>query len=156
MYRIEPMSIADFEEVTRLWQNTEGVGLNEADSRENLNRFLQRNPGMSFVARQGNEIVGAVLCGQDGRRGYLHHLAVATAHRNKGLGKRLIEAACSEVARANITRCNIYLFAENEKGAQFWARHGWTKRDDMVVMQKPLTEAAAQQIQLRASEHRRT
>src|SRR2546429_281611 len=155
MYRIEPMSIDDFEEVTRLWQNTEGVGLNEADSKENITRFLERNPGMSFVAREGKEIVGAVLCGNDGRRGYLHHLAVATAHRNKGIAKRLTAAACAEVARANITRCNIYIFAENDSGAKFWERQGWTKRDDMMVMQKALTNDAAEQIQLRA-EHRRT
>ncbi|MEX0586364.1 MAG: hypothetical protein WD176_06955, partial [Pirellulales bacterium] len=75
-YAISPMLATDYDEVVALWEATEGVGLNESDSRENIARFLARNPGLSMVARVGGQIGGAVLCGHDGRRGYLHHLAV--------------------------------------------------------------------------------
>ena len=80
---IRTLRIADYEAVLRLWQDTEGVGLNESDDRCHVRIYLRRNPGMSFVAQHGGEIVGAVLCGHDGRRGYLHHLAVAKAHRKR-------------------------------------------------------------------------
>src|SRR2546421_4865159 len=100
------MTIDDFDEVHRLWGKTEGVGLNESDSRPNVASYLERNSGMSFVARHGTKLVGAVLCGHDGRRGYLHHLAVAKKHRRKGLGKKLVAACFAQLARSGILKCN--------------------------------------------------
>jgi ribosomal protein S18 acetylase RimI-like enzyme len=98
--------------------------------------YLERNPGMSFVARHGTEPVGAVLCGHDGRRGYLHHLAVAPPHRKHGLGRRLVAACLAELKRLRIRKCNIFLFADNAAGGRFWRRRGWVKRADLLVMQK--------------------
>ena len=91
------MTLADYEEVLRLWQNTEGVGLNESDTRPAIASYLKRNRGMSFVAREGKQIVGAVLCGHDGRRGTLYHLAIAPTHRRAGLGTKLVERLCGGV-----------------------------------------------------------
>src|SRR6516164_621735 len=102
---ILPMMLADFEQVIDLWQNTEGVGMNESDSRPNIESYLKRNPGMSFVARNGEQLVGAVLCGHDGRRGYLHHLAVARSHRGRKIGKQLVEACLSRLAADGILKC---------------------------------------------------
>jgi len=135
-YRIEPMSVDDYDEVVRLWQETEGVGLNESDSRSNIEQYLARNPGMSFVARNAAGLVGAVLCGHDGRRGYLHHLAVTRLHRKKGLGRKLVAACLAELKRLRIQKCNIFLFADNAAGGRFWKRRGWLKRPDLTVMQK--------------------
>src|SRR3954466_2284778 len=98
-YQIEPMSIGDFDEVPRLWENTEGVGLNESDTRKALSLYLDRNPGMSLVARHGREIIASVLCGHDGRRGFLYHLAIAGTHRKKGLGRRLVEMCLDKLAQ---------------------------------------------------------
>src|SRR4051794_22832362 len=107
-YSIAPMSISDFDEVQRLWQSAKGVGPNESDSPANLAIFLDRNPGMSFVARNGMDLVGAVLCGHDGRRGSLNHLAVASPHRRKGIGRKLVAACFSELAKCGILKCNIF------------------------------------------------
>ena len=128
------MTPADFDPVSQLWQTTEGIGLNESDSRENLVRFLQRNPGLSRVARDG-----AVLCGHDGRRGYLHHLAVAQSHRKLGLGKKLVAECLADLARLEIPKCNIFLFADNVTGGAFWQHNGWAKRADLQVLQTPCT-----------------
>ena len=133
------LTLADYEAVRRLWQDTEGVGLNESDSRENIALFLARNPSLSRVAVCADEIVGAVLCGHDGRRGYLHHLAVAKAHRKLGLGRQLVESCLADLARQGISKCNIFLFADNVVGEAFWRHNGWTKRCDLQVMQKSLT-----------------
>jgi ribosomal protein S18 acetylase RimI-like enzyme len=135
-YTIETLDLADFAEVTRLWRKTEGVGLNEADKRPKLAIYLKRNPGMSFVARQGGRIVGAVLCGHDGRRGYLQHLAVARAHRGRGIARRLVQACLRRLASDGITRCNIYLFVDNSAGELFWKHNGWAERSDLRVMQR--------------------
>src|SRR4051794_22337560 len=96
---IRPMKLTDYDQVLRLWQNSEGVGLNESDTRLAIALYLKRNRGMSFVARDGKFLVGAVLCGHDGRRGYLHHLAVAPTHRRKGLGTKLVERCLAELQR---------------------------------------------------------
>jgi putative acetyltransferase len=132
------MSIADYEAVLRLWRETEGVGLNESDTRDRVAAFLARNPGLSRVALRGDSIVGAVLCGHDGRRGYLHHLAVAQSQRKLGLGKALVEACLADLARRDISKCNIFLFADNADGEAFWKHNGWAKRLDLQVLQKPL------------------
>lgn len=132
------MTIADYDTALRLWQGTEGVGLNESDTRENIARYLERNPGLSRVVAEGSEIVGAVLCGHDGRRGYLHHLAVAKAHRKQGLGRQLVEAGLAGLARQDIPKCNIFLFVGNAAGEAFWKLNGWNKRADLQVMQTTL------------------
>jgi ribosomal protein S18 acetylase RimI-like enzyme len=137
-YAFRALTIADHDAVLQLWQETEGVGLNESDSRENIAIFLERNPGMCRVAVVGEKIVGAVLCGHDGRRGYLHHLAVATAHRKLGLGRQLVEACLADLAGQGISKCNIFLFADNASGEAFWKHNGWDKRVDLQVMQKCL------------------
>jgi len=138
MYKIQPMSIDDYDEVLCLWQRTEGVGLNESDTRSAINSHLKRNPSMSFIACSGKEIVGAVLCGHDGRRGYLHHLAVAKSHRKRGVGKKLVNACLAKLKKLHIQKCNIFLFADNEAGGEFWKHNGWLQRCDLLVMQKNL------------------
>jgi N-acetylglutamate synthase len=140
-YTIRAMAMADYAAVLRLWQDTEGVGLNESDGRGQIREYLRRNPGMSFVARCGGEIVGAVLCGHDGRRGYLHHLAVAVAHRKKGLGQKLVDACLARLRRSKIQKCNIFLFADNRAGGKFWKHNGWLRRPDLLVMQQNLRSA---------------
>ena len=128
----------DYEEVQSLWERTEGVGLNESDEKANVEAYLQRNSGMSFVARQGATVVGAVLCGHDGRRGYLHHLAVDGKHRGRGVGKQLVESCGKQLKKAGIMKCNIFVYADNSGGESFWAKNGWTSRDDLRLLQKTL------------------
>ncbi len=134
------MTLTDYAAVLRLWQETEGVGLNESDTRENIASYLERNPGLSRVAVAADKMVGAVLCGHDGRRGYLHHLAVAKTHRKMGIGKELVRACLADLARLNIPKCNIFLFADNEAGEAFWKHNGWKQRADLQVMQISLVK----------------
>lgn len=136
-YNLRAMTLADYPEVRSLWERTEGMGLNESDTPEAIAKFLERNPGLSLVIASPNgEIVGAVLCGHDGRRGYLHHLAVTTTHRGHGFGRELVDGCLCRLRSLGIPKCNIYLFATNESGRSFWLHEGWTVRDDLVVMQR--------------------
>ena len=133
---LRPLTIADYEPARRLWEESEGVGLSESDTREAIACYLVRNPGLSLVAlTPAGEIVGAVLCGHDGRRGYLHHLAVSRAHRGKGLGRKLVQECLSRLRTEGITKCNIFLFATNDAGRAFWVHEGWALRGDLLVLQ---------------------
>lgn len=114
----------------------EGIGLSEADAESSIHQFLKHNPDLCFVACEGDCIVGAVLCGEDGRRGYLHHLAVHPAFRRRGLGGTLVRNCLETLARKNIQKCHIFLFRENIEGMEFWENEGWSQRDDLHIMSK--------------------
>jgi ribosomal protein S18 acetylase RimI-like enzyme len=135
---IEPMTIDHYEEVIALWKNFENVGLSSADEREKIKAYLARNPGMSFVAKENGVIVGAALCGHDGRRGYLHHLAVAESHQKKGVGKELAEKCIESLRSANIEKCHLFVFHRNKVGKVFWEKIGWTPRTDIQVVSREL------------------
>jgi putative acetyltransferase len=133
------MEPSDYAEVLALWQSCEGIGLNESDGEQDVATFLARNPALSAVARDpAGRVVGAVLCGHDGRRGYLHHLAVSRAERRGGVAAALLERCFARLAAAGIQKCNIFLFQDNAEGESFWRHAGWNPRRDLLVMQKPV------------------
>ena len=136
MINYRNMTIADYDAVTALWQQTEGVRLRDSDSRSSLGAYIARNPGTSFVAEIDSEIVGAVLCGHDGRRGYLYHLAVAKTHRKQHIGKKLVELALTAIERQGIFKVMIAVNADNFSGADFWKHTGWKPRPDLLFMEK--------------------
>lgn len=123
---LRSMQIEDYGEVRSLWETTEGVGLHEpSDSLKQIACYLERNPNLSRVAIANSRIVGAVLCGHDGRRGYLSHLAVAADFRGLGIGKRIVDE-CLQGLSEFVPGCNIRLYDDNTTGAEFWSAMGWT------------------------------
>jgi len=134
---IRRMTLADYEPVIALWRALPGIGLDDdSDSRKGIARYLKRNPGLSFVALAQGTVVGAVLSGHDGRRGYLHHLAVAPTHRKLGIGKALTQRCLEALGRNGIPKCNIFLYRSNAKGRAFWKHNGWDLRQDLSILQK--------------------
>ena len=136
--RIREMTMADFESAVALWKKTEGIGLSQADSRENIERFLSRNPGLSFVALDNGSLVGAVMSGHDGRRGFLYHLAVAPEHRRRGTGGLLVDACLKELVKQGMRKCHIFVMTDNEPGKRFWRSTGWQERFDITAMSHDL------------------
>lgn len=129
--------MADYDVAIQLWEDMEGVTLNESDGREEISAFLTRNPGMSFVAVCGeSDMVGTVLCGHNGRAGQIYHLAVAKKHRNRGIGRTLVSAGLERLSSAGIPRCNIFVYNSNEDGNAFWIKTGWLDPTAWRVMQK--------------------
>ncbi len=124
---IMEMTAWDYDEVLALWSEVEGLGLHvdECDSREGVARYLRLNPSTSFVARDGGRMVGAVLCGSDGRRGYMHHLAVAPSSRRMGIATALVSRCLDSLAAMRITKCNLFVFIENADAMAFWKGIGW-------------------------------
>ena len=136
------MSESDLPAVLTFWRDMPGVGLNEGDTPAGLRLYLDRNPGLSLVARHGSQIVGAVLCGHDGRRGYLCHLAVLPEYRRQGLGRLLVDRCLAALASLGVPKCNIFLYTDNGPGEQFWKRCGWSAREDLKVLQRRTTDAS--------------
>jgi putative acetyltransferase len=149
-FELRAMSPDDHPRVLALWERSPGVGLSESDTREGVTTFLERNPGLSAVAVVEGGIVGAVLCGHDGRRGYLHHLAVADSHRGQGIARALLARCTKGLARRGIPKCNVFLFSDNEAGAAFWRHNGWSPRGDLVVFQRATASRPAAARAIRA------
>ncbi len=131
---IRELALSDLTLALKLWKTTEGVGLSAADSIDELERFLLRNPRLSYVAVDGSMMAGAVLCGHDGRRGYLHHLAVAESHRRGGIGRQLVERCLIGLRSIGIMKCHLFIFIDNDIGLDFWQGFGWTHREELAMM----------------------
>ena len=119
------MTIEDYDPVVELWRKTDGIVLSDTDEKQSMNRFLSRNPGLSLVAEGNDEVIGVVLCSHDGRRGYLHHLAVDSRYRRMGLGSKLVQECLLLLDREGITKCNIFILEHNESGIAFWKHNGF-------------------------------
>jgi ribosomal protein S18 acetylase RimI-like enzyme len=131
-------SIEAYDQVMSLWQLCEGIGLSGADSKRNIKYYLERNPALSFVAQRNDVMVGAVLSGHDGRRGYIHHLAVHPDYRNKGIGKKLVERCLVALQSIGIQKCHLFIFNNNTEGIRFWNSIGWTQRFDISLISKTI------------------
>jgi ribosomal protein S18 acetylase RimI-like enzyme len=137
-YAIRSMTLEDYDEVLLLLRSTEWISLSDTDAREPMKLFLNRNPGLSLVARDGDELIGAILCSHDGRRGYLHHLAVDKRYRRQGIGSGLVRRCLAALAKEGIIKCNIYFLEENEAGMAFWERNGFKLLSHFGWMQRAI------------------
>ena len=131
-FAVRAMTMEDYEAVHELWMTIHGFGIRSVDdSKEGVERFLDRNPGISVVAESGGAIVGSILCGHDGRRGCFYHVCVREDMRRQGIGKAMATAAMRRLQEENISKVNLVAFKRNEVGNQFWHEEGWQLRDDL-------------------------
>lgn len=130
---IRPMTKDDYDEVYEMWQTTSKRALSNADSREQIERYLDRNMGMSQVAVIDRKIVGTVLAGHDGRRGFIHHMAVMPQYRRKHIGHSLANKAIEKITAEGIDKTHIFCYQNNETGQDFWLDFGFKKRNDVFV-----------------------
>lgn len=131
MITIRSMTLDDYDTVIELMRSTPGISLRDADSREATARYLERNPGMSFVAEAGGALCGCVMCGHDGRRGYLQHLIVLPAYRRRGIAHELVERCLECLEALGIYKCHLDVMKSNEAAGRYWQGQGWTLREDI-------------------------
>lgn len=130
---IREMQESDYGEVSAMWQVTSKRALSKSDGREEICRYLKRNEGLSVVAEEDGKIIGAVLVGHDGRRGFLHHMAVLPQYRRHGVARRMAQAALEGLNREGIDKTHIFVFSDNQAGQAFWSSMGFLRREDVLV-----------------------
>jgi len=132
------MSLSDYPRMIGLWKRTPGIGLSDADSESNIERFLEHNPGLCFVSESDGRLIGTVLCGHDARRGYLYHLAVDERWRKQGIGGELAARSLEELQRLGIGRCHLFLYDDNSTAMTFYEKTGWRRRKNLLIYSKDL------------------
>ena len=137
--QIREMTLDDYPALMTLWHNTPGICPDEEDSPQGMAVFLARNPGLSFVAEHGGQLIATIKGAQDGRRGYISHMAVANGYRRRGLAAQLIGRVESSLLAQGIRKCNLYVLDSNEQALAFWHRAGWqVLHYDFRMLQKRL------------------
>ncbi len=132
MFTVRTMTAEDYEGVYALWMSIKGFAIRSIDdSKEGVARFLLRNPDTSVVAVEDGRIIGAILCGHDGRRGCLYHVCVRQECRRKGVGKAMVVFCMEKLKAEQISKVSLIAFTANDIGNAFWRRIGWTKREDL-------------------------
>lgn len=127
------MTMDDYDGALSLWMELEGVRLRDADSPEGIARYLDRNPRLSLVAEVDGVIVGTIMAGHDGKRGYIQHLAVSQSQRRVGIASALVERCLAALARVGILKSHVMILNTNEVGKRFWSEMGWQQRDDVEL-----------------------
>ena len=135
---IREIHIDDYNGIYALWSRTPGMGLSDADNEQNIKNFLARNKGMSFCYEEDSKIIGTIMCGHDGRRGYIYHVTVAEECRGRGIGRHLVDKSLQKLKENGINKCHLFVFADNIIGNIFWESLGWTKREDIFVYSKSI------------------
>jgi len=135
------MEIDDYTAIYDLWMSCKGMGLNDIDdSKKGVERFLNRNPDTCFVAVENNALIGVIMAGNDGRRGFIYHTAVLPSYRHQGIATQLVDTAMTALENIGITKVALVVFDRNENGNSFWEAQGFTSRTDLVYRNKSLVE----------------
>lgn len=132
-YSLKKMTIEDYDGLYQLWMTIKGFGIRSIDdSKEGVARFLKRNPDESVVAvGENGQVVGGILCGNDGRRGCLYHVCVRKDYRRMGVGKAMVMHCVKLLKEEQINKVSLIAFTSNDIGNTFWKSLGWTKREDL-------------------------
>ena len=139
--KIRLMNLKDYNGIYNLWLNTAGMGLNTTDdSKEGMKKYLCRNPNTCFVAEENDNIIGVIMSGHDGRRGFIHHTAVKVSERNRGIGSSLVECAMLALKNEGINKVALVVFDKNEVGNVFWEKRGFICREDLKYRNKSIND----------------
>lgn len=139
--KIRLLELNDYQAIYNLWNNTKGMGLRSIDdSYEGIERFLKRNPYTNFVAVLDSEIIGVIMVGNDGRRGFIYHLAVHKKYQRKKIASKLVEQAIIALKKEKINKVALVVFNDNKVGNDFWQSIGFVERDDLVYRNISINE----------------
>lgn len=134
---IRKMTIDDYDAVYSLWMSCVGMGLNNLDdSKEGIDKF----PDTCLIVENDSAILGVIMIGNDGRRGYIYHTTVHPDYRKQGIAKKLVDHAMNELSALGINKVALVVFDRNKTGNAFWESQGFTVRNDLVYRNKPLAE----------------
>jgi N-acetylglutamate synthase len=130
------MKPRDYSQLIKLWKETPGIGISSSDDKEKIKIFLKKNNRTCFVAEDEKEIIGTILCGNDGRRGYIYHLVVSENYRNKGIASRLVEYSLEGLKSDNIDKCHLFVYETNKNAIKYYLRKDWKQRKELIILSK--------------------
>ncbi len=137
--QIRLMTLNDYDAAITLWKNTAGIGISDRDdTRDSIARYLARNPSTCFVAEEKGRLIGTVLAGHDGRRGFIYHAAVADFARGRGVGSALIAHVTGALQREGIGKAALLAMQSNTGGNAFWEKQGFVERPDLCYRNREL------------------
>lgn len=141
MLEYTQMLISHYEDTAEVWKESEGLLLTLGDTKESLQKYLERNPGMSFVCidKEKNHMAGTILCGHDGRRGFIYHLAVRKKYRGNSIGKTLVGMSLAKLKAEKIQRCTLFVRTDNIEAEKYWTNLGWNKRTELEMFSLDLS-----------------
>lgn len=142
--KIRTMNSRDHGELVRLWSSFPGNAITGADSPKEFEAFLAKNGSFCFTACEDDEVVGSVMAGSDGRRGYVYHLAVRADHQRKGFGGALMRRVEDALLKSGLEKIHLFIFSDNPAIA-FYEKSGWHVRNDITVMSRVLRGATGKQ-----------
>lgn len=131
--KVERFSIQNYEEAIALWSKV-GLSLGSSDTKEEVERMLKRNPDLFLVGKINNRIVAIVMGGFDGRRGYVHHLAVEPDYQRMGYGSTLMEQLIKRFMQKNVKKIHLFVEKRNKNVINFYKKLGWELRNNLVMM----------------------
>ncbi|MCW9699082.1 MULTISPECIES: GNAT family N-acetyltransferase [unclassified Avibacterium] len=138
-FTIEPMKPEHYIQVYQLWKSIDGIDINPLDdSFESIKDFLRFNPDLNYIARENSQVIGVIMCGFDGRRATIYHMAVDKNQQGKGIGKALLTHLEQKLKHKNITKGRLLAFSHNIQGSKFWQQQGWIKQTHLDYFSKNL------------------
>ena len=138
---LRKMEIEDYDNVHSLWMSCVGMGLNNLDdSKEGIEKFLKRNPDTCYIAVEKDEVIGVIMVGNDGRRGFIYHTSVHPDYRKQGIGRKLVDISLDSLLKLGINKVALVVFDRNKAGNEFWEKMGFTTRNDLIYRNKALVE----------------
>lgn len=135
--RVRLFNESDYDYVYSLWRSC-NIELGTSDSREEILKFIEKNPETSLVGEVDGLIIGSILGGFDGRRGLIHHLAVDPSYQEKGYGRKLINSLEENFKRMGVVKISFWVKTNNIGVKDFYTKLGYKKRDDIITMSKVL------------------
>ncbi len=127
----------DYKAVQQLWKEA-GIQLTLSDQQEELHRVLNYNPDLFLVGELDGQIIAALMGTFDGRRAYVHHLAVDPEYQHQGLGTEMMEHLESILRENRVVKYHLMVEKWNAEVVPFYERLGWYERTDLILLSKDL------------------
>jgi len=131
--KVENFKMQYYHEVLALWKRAE-IGVGSSDTKEEIELILDRNPELFLIGKEEEKVVAVVIGTFDGRRGYVHHLAVDPVYQKEGYGKAIMDDLIERFRRKKVHKIHLFIEKRNKKVMNFYSKHGWEIRDDLIMM----------------------
>jgi len=131
--KIENFSLQFYEDVVIIWKKT-GISITSSDTKKEVNVMLNKNPDLCLIAKIDEKVIGVVMGGFDGRRGYVHHLAIDPEYQRKGYGKLLMDELTERFQKKRVHKVHHFIEKHNKDVINFYRKLGWEIRNDLVMM----------------------